>query len=708
VSLSVLRNSVPRRWGTGRTSGQRTVLTCHFRTVRSRLRLFLLWPLLVLAALPGAASASWIFVRIDAPGPLHDGKSWDSAFLTVQEGLDAAQPGDEVRVAQGVYPERIRLRSGVRLLGGYRAENDSRNNRRFVTVLDGERKGSVVTADNSITQAATIDGFTIRNGSGTLVSGVECGGGIYSTAAALVVSNNILTDNALETITYVPAAGGGLYHLGRSLVMTLNTVEDNRAMEGTGIYCQADEIKLEQNYVLGNARTDIDPWGGSVYLIGSRIWVNANVIAGNTEGLYCKGEDVEITANTVDRNAYGTWAGFGGIHVQGGTVLITENRVTDNWSSEAEGFGGIRIEGSDVSLTHNTIDRNVGNGIALSRSRIYIHGNAVRGNYVVGAAAAIGAWQCTGVISENEITGNGCSGGAVVQAYGTDLTVERNLIADNGSAYAFPYEGGGGLACRGSTLIRDNVIARNWSGMEGAGIRAYDSSMISGNLIVDNRHHAEDGRQHSGGGGVYVTGTSRILNNTFAGNSALEGAAVWVDGAVEFANNLLAYNQSGLEATAASSVTLRNNLAFANTEYDYRGVPDPTGTDGNLHQDPLFVNRGAGNFRLISGSPAIDAGVNAYVLSRSRDLAGGARLLDGDGDGVPVVDIGAYEYDPTLQPYTLAEAVYVLRITGGLEVSTDADRLQYDLAVTAGSAGVLEMKDALILARKAAGLEENP
>jgi hypothetical protein len=81
-----------------------------------------------------------VYVDRDAPGPLHDGSSWTSAFLAVQEGLDAAAAGDQVWVAGGTYPERIVLKAGVALFGGFAGTEfllSQRNWRTNITILDG-------------------------------------------------------------------------------------------------------------------------------------------------------------------------------------------------------------------------------------------------------------------------------------------------------------------------------------------------------------------------------------------------------------------------------------------------------------------------------------------------------------------------------------------------------------------------------------------
>ena len=71
----------------------------------------------------------------------------------------------------------------------------------------------------------------------------------------------------------------------------------------------------------------------------------------------------------------------------------------------------------------------------------------------------------------------------------------------------------------------------------------------------------------------------------------------------------------------------------------------------NIDENPMFITpvdpsnapTTAGNLRLQDGSPAIDAGDNTFVIGVLTDLDGEPRIVDGNLDGTPTVDLGAYE-----------------------------------------------------------------
>ena len=55
------------------------------------------------------------------------------------------------------------------------------------------------------------------------------------------------------------------------------------------------------------------------------------------------------------------------------------------------------------------------------------------------------------------------------------------------------------------------------------------------------------------------------------------------------------------------------------------------------------MDPGNGDFHLGPGSPCIDAGTNAAPILPPYDFEGDTRIIDGDGDGTPTVDMGVDE-----------------------------------------------------------------
>jgi hypothetical protein len=75
----------------------------------------------------------------------------------------------------------------------------------------------------------------------------------------------------------------------------------------------------------------------------------------------------------------------------------------------------------------------------------------------------------------------------------------------------------------------------------------------------------------------------------------------------------------------------------------YYCCSDSSAAVGNINADPLVIDWKAGNLRLQSNSPCIDAGDNRYVTT-AIDLDGRPRVVGS------TVDMGAYEFQPNISP----------------------------------------------------------
>jgi len=156
-----------------------------------------------------------------------------------------------------------------------------------------------------------------------------------------------------------------------------------------------------------------------------------------------------------------------------------------------------------------------------------------------------------------------------------------------------------------------------------------------------------------------------FLNNRVHGFPGFASvSAVYMGGmtSIRFTGNTIADNQgaNGVYVCSSSSVWLLDNIAWNNNGQDFRVYEDCGDTDlgearfrANLYQsaeltqigdsggnlvgsDPLFVNAGAGNYRIQTTSPAVNTGV-VSSSSTSVDLDGDARVVGS------TVDMGAYE-----------------------------------------------------------------
>jgi len=155
---------------------------------------------------------SVIYVDRDNTSGTETGMSWDAAFNTIQEGIDAsfAFGGGDVWVAEGLYNEprdndtgSILMREGVQLYGGFAGTETTlveRNWNAHGTILDGSvaRAGGqacsvLIGADN-----ATLDGFTVTGGDANVPDLCTEGGGMEIVGCSPTVTNCIFTGNRAD------------------------------------------------------------------------------------------------------------------------------------------------------------------------------------------------------------------------------------------------------------------------------------------------------------------------------------------------------------------------------------------------------------------------------------------------------------------------------------------------------------------------------
>lgn len=206
----------------------------------------------------------------------HDGLSWETAKRTVQAAINSATPniagGAQVWVKAGTYNERITLKSGVHLYGGFagnetdRLQRDLFNNE---SVLDGGEGGTVVTIPASVS-GTTLDGFTIRRGRAMEGAGVR-----IDPSNEVVISNNLITQNSAPSGGF----GTGIFVNGSSPRILNNVITYNNATHSAGVYLVNSSAQLVNNTIAYNGSTS-PTTGGAVFVSDNSSVLMANNIVG--------------------------------------------------------------------------------------------------------------------------------------------------------------------------------------------------------------------------------------------------------------------------------------------------------------------------------------------------------------------------------------------------------------------------------------------
>lgn len=221
------------------------------------------------------------------------------------------------------------------------------------------------------------------------------------------------------------------------------TIAGGQAEQGGGVACDSAELTLVGNTIQGNSAVD----GG---------------------GLYTDDCDVDIQGNSFVGNESSGWGGGAGIANSKGELV--GNLFQDNTALE-------------------------GGGVAVSRGRVEVIENEIRGNLAT--------------TTDEEYRGAGSGGGGVWMD--DDVALIGNQIIGNTSAY----NGGGVIGFQTTGELSGNTIQGNLSQEDGGGLYFnYSSSRIEGNTISGNEAWDDAGGLRS-----YV-GRLNIVDNLFEGNSA--------------------------------------------------------------------------------------------------------------------------------------------------------------------------------------------
>jgi parallel beta-helix repeat protein len=395
-------------------------------------------------------------------------------FLTIQDAIDAAQPGDTILVGEGVFFEQLTINKTLKLLG----------NGHEKTIIDGKGKGTVIEILN--VKDVMIEGFKIKNSA----LQTPYGGIVIKNSRNIIIANNNITMNTfgifLENVSN-SRIEGNIVKRNYESAITLDKSNNNKISNNTVIYntpygiylhCSKDNIvnknyvayicqgiRIENssnNHIIRNYLEKNSPYGISI-INSSDNSVKENFIINNNFGVYL----ADSKRNLLEDNMVAFQPG--GLYIHRSTSnVFRNNSLNGNWLYN---FG---IRGYELSHFIHIIEKtNTINGKPI----YYLIGEInVKVPEEAGFVAIVNSSR---VIVENlNLTGN-MQG--IVLVYSKEVIVRNSIIYNNfGEGIYFQFAN--------NCQIEGNTIKGNMAGVR---LEKSTNNTFFHNNFINNKQHVE-------------------------------------------------------------------------------------------------------------------------------------------------------------------------------------------------------------------------
>jgi len=330
--------------------------------------------------------------------------------------------------------------------------------------------------------------------------------------------------------------------------------------------------------------------------------------------------------------------------VQGVTI---RNGYVDQDTPGRYGGGVYCGANSSPTLSNCTITGNsvygMGGGVYCSYSSPTLSNCTIAGNSCNFMGAGVYCWRASPTLIDCTIRGNTADDwGAGVHCSESSPKLVNCTITDNVCIYGY----GAGVCCEdwSSATVANCTIAGN-SAHGGGGVYCYQSSPTLTNCMITG-NEATWGYGYGGAVFCFAGANATLTNCTITSNTANYGGALFCEDSRPTLTNCILWGDdaySGREIyLSAYEGTSTLTVSYGDVEGGQAGAYVEQGCnliwgDGNIDQDPLFVNPDNGDYHLSSGSPCINAATNYAPDLPDEDIEGNPRIQQCR------VDMGAYE-----------------------------------------------------------------
>jgi len=381
----------------------------------------------VTSCLLGAANVihaqTILYVDRDALSPIHDGLTWCSAFVDLQDALDVATFGTVIQIANGVYrPDTtgltdpreatFSLMDGVRIVGGYAGCNapdpDERDLVLHETVLSGDLDGddAQVTLLDNFAKCYTGSSAAIAPGCESFDFNLDAA--VDGSDFMFVLGFVLYTDNVYHVVTSFSNSasaslegctitggnatgvgehrnGGGMHVVVGAPSVTACTFRYNAAANGGGVYndLNAQSALLDctfiSNFAYAGAASGFG--GGAVNWNGQPAYDRCVFVrngSGNGGGVFTQNSSSVIRHSRFLGNLAATGAG---LYSEYSNPVVVDTIFSGN-VAVFEG-GGIRARGGSLQITNLSLSRNdayLGGGFSCLDAAVTIDNSVLWGN----------------------------------------------------------------------------------------------------------------------------------------------------------------------------------------------------------------------------------------------------------------------------------------------------------------------------------------